>query len=258
MKRITGNKTKVKKSKNIKIIILFIIVLLITIVILIRKLPTIRSIDVKIEENSEAKITEEEILDYSRLKVGDKLYKYLRSEIEKNIEDNPYVKNVEIQRNISGKITIKVSPRKAEYMINYSGEYIFIDDEGYVLEVSNQSNQMPILIGVKTDFSNLSVGDNKIRLEKEDLEKLEIVNNILSVLKNNDIQNVINSIDITDKNNIILNLDEDGKSIYLGNGNDLNTKALYIKKILEKESGHTGAIYINGKLDEGYVYFKEQ
>ena len=104
----------------------------------------------------------------------------------------------------------------------------------------------------------MSIGNSKIRLNKEDLEKLEVTNNIISALKSNDIQNKINTIDVGNKQDIILQLDEDQKTVHIGSGDDLNTRVLYMKKILETESGRSGIIYVNGDLDESYVYFKEQ
>ncbi|MCI8310256.1 MAG: hypothetical protein HFJ45_08920 [Clostridia bacterium] len=52
-------------------------------------------------------------------------------------------------------------------------------------------------------------------------------------------------------------LENENKTVYLGNCKDLNTRILYMKAILEKESGKSGEIYINADLDTGYVYFKE-
>ena len=239
------------------------IAVIILAIITIRILPTIRTIDVTIENtsdnvNTESKVTKEQIITLAGLKVGDKLYKNLRSEIEQRIEEVPYIESAKVERNLSGKLSIKVSQREPKYMVNYSGEYIYIDKQGYILEVNGNNNGTPIIIGLTTDFSELSIGKSKIRLNQEDLEKLDIVNNILATLNSNNVENQITSIDVTDKKNFVLNLESDGKEVYIGDGSDLNTKILYMKKILESEANHNGIIYINGKLDEGYVYFKEQ
>lgn len=126
------------------------------------------------------------------------------------------------------------------------------------MEVNSNNDEMPIITGISTDFSELAIGKNKNRLEQNDLKKIEIVNNIISTIKSNNVENTITSIDVTDIKNFILHFDYDGKQVYLGNESNINTKVLYMKKILETESGHSGIIYINGNLDEGYVYFKEQ
>ena len=259
MKRVTGKVAKKKNKKNTKLIILIFIILIIFGIVAIKIFPTIKSIDVVIESNEKTtKLLKEEIIELSKLKVGDKLYGDLRSEISNRIEQNPYVKSAEIQRDLSGKLKINVSERKVEYLINYSGEYIYIDEEGYLLEVNPENNDKSIIIGFSTDFSKLSIGNKKNRLNKDDLEKLQIVNNIMSTLKNNSVDNKINSIDVTDKEDFVLNLDNDGKKIYIGDGSNLNTRVLYIKKILQTESGHNGNIYVDEDLDNNYVYFKEQ
>lgn len=263
MKRITGKKPKAEKKKrklNKKLLVIALLVIIIVAFFAIRLLPTVRVIEVEIRgtQADEAKITKEQVLALSGLKVGDKLYREKRSTIEAKIEENPYIEDARVKRNLSGKVTIQITGRKPSYLINYAGEYIYVDEEGYILEVNSNHNGTPILIGITTDFSELSIGNSKIRLEQEDLEKLDIVNNIISTIRSNNIENQITSIDMTDKKNFILHLDQEGKEVYLGDGSNMNTKVLYMKKILEAESGHTGIIYINGNLDEGYVYFKEQ
>lgn len=260
MKRITGNKSKVNKSKmnklkldksnnkpkkkpNVKIIIVGIILIIIFAFVVIRVLPTIRKIEVTIdvsgnEENGEVRITKDQVLSLAQIKVGDKLYKDLRSQIESRIEENPYVENATVERSLSGTVKINVTQREAVYMINYAGEYIYIDREGYILEVNPNSNGGAVIIGLNTDVSGLSMGNSKIRLNQDDLEKLDSINTIVATLRSNGIENTITQIDISEKKDIILNLEYDGKQVYIGDSSDMNTKALYIKKILETESGH--------------------
>ena len=79
-----------------------------------------------------------------------------------------------------------------------------------------------------------------------------IVENYVKTLTPNDVYL------FASKNNIILNLNDDQKTIYIGDGTDLNTKVLYAKKMLENEVGHSGIIFVNGDLNEGHAYFREQ
>ena len=55
-------------------------------------------------------------------------------------------------------------------------------------------------------------------------------NNILAVLKSNEIESRIYAIDANDKKEIVLQLQDDQKTVYIGDGSDLNTRALYLKK----------------------------
>ena len=56
----------------------------------------------------------------------------------------------------------------------------------------------------------------------------------------------------------ILKLDDLNLTINLGNATNLKNRMDYVKSILEKESGKTGTINVNGNLNEGFVpYFTE-
>lgn len=263
MKRVTGKiaKNKEKKKISLKIVILLLILGLIISILGFRSLCSIRNIDIEIKDVSngkESKITKEQIMELLELNIGDKLYKNFRSEIIERIEKNPYVQNVEIKRDFSGELRIIVTQRQQKYLINYAGEYVYLDKEGYILEINKENNGSPIIIGLSTDLSDLSIGNTKIRLNNEDLKRIEVINNIMLALKNNGVENKINTIDVENKEDFILQLDEENKSVHIGDGSNLNTRVLYMKKILELEKEHSGIIYVNKDLDENYVYFKEQ
>jgi type II secretory pathway component GspD/PulD (secretin) len=189
------------------------------------------------------------------------MFKKSKSVITENIKKNSYVKDVEVSKKLNGTLTITVTPRDAEYLINYAGAYIYIDSEGYLLEVNSEPTNIPILIGITTDFSALTgASSNSLAIDmlnENDLEKLKTVNNIVQSAKENSVYSLINTIDITDEKNYTLHLDSEGKTVYLGDCKDINTRILYLKAILEKESGNSGEVFINADLDTGYVYFKE-
>lgn len=50
-----------------------------------------------------------------------------------------------------------------------------------------------------------------------------------------------------------------GKTVYLGNASDINTRMLYLKGILEEERGNGGDVIINGELnsDRGVIFRKK-
>lgn len=118
MKRITNGMIKPHKSIGGKIIIIIFIIGLVISIIALKNFLTIRAIIVVIdsqdsEEGKETKITKENILELCNLKVGDKLYKELRSQIAERIEKNPYVKEAKIERNLSGKLKITVTRKNS-------------------------------------------------------------------------------------------------------------------------------------------------
>lgn len=114
MERVTDEVIRPKKRIFGKIIIILFIIGLITFVIGLKNFLTIRNIVVVISSQDETKdkITKEDVLKLCNLKVGDKLYKELRSKIAERVEQNPYIKEAKISRNISGELKITVTRKK--------------------------------------------------------------------------------------------------------------------------------------------------
>ena len=100
MERITDEVMKPKKNVFGKVLIIIFILGLIISIIGIKNFLTIRNIVVVISSQNEtqSKITKENVLKLCNLKVGDKLYKELRSKIE---------------RNLSGQLKITVTRKKS-------------------------------------------------------------------------------------------------------------------------------------------------
>ena len=88
------------------------------------------------------------------------------------------------------------------------------------------------------------------RLIVEDLEKLETVLKIMENAKANEISDLITQIDINDGSDIVLYLESEGKTVYIGDATDINTKILLLKKCLEGEQGKIGDIFLDGKINK--------
>ena len=272
MKRITDKSKKKKTRVNLlaKIIILLILIIFAISAVFLSGIFSIKKIEINIvsskkgqgveldEENS-SKIQLDEVESLSGLNIGQNMFQKSKREITENIMKNPYDEDVKIKRSLNGVLSIEVSERKAEYMINYAGSYIYIDKSGYVLELSTETKNIPILLGTTTDFTNLAVGSSEkiVRLNDGDLEKLYMVNSIMEISKGNDISGIITRIDMSDDKNYIVYLDSENKTVYLGDCSELNTRILYMKSIVKEEAGHKGEIFINNDLNSSYVYFKE-
>ena len=96
------------------------------------------------------------------------------------------------------------------------------------------------------------------RLNDEDLEKLGTVLKIMESSSVNDISNLITKINISDKQNYIIFLEGEKKTVYLGDASNLSTRMLYLKAILTEERGIEGEIFVNGDLNKSNVYFRRK
>ena len=81
----------------------------------------------------------------------------------------------------------------------------------------------------------------------------------MNVAKENNLDTKVTSIDISNKNEYSIYIEEEKKKVYLGDISNLSNKMLYVVAIIEQEKGNEGDIYvnqeINGKLK---TYFREK
>ena len=252
LKKNNGNNLKRKKNKIPKILFSILIIIGILICILMTPIFDVKQISVKGNEQ----ISTPQIISLSQIKNGENIIKYKKNQIVKNIKENPYIKTVNIKKKYPNSIEISVTERNVRLMIQLLSSYAYTDSQGYILEISQEKKDVPILKGIATNENDILPGK---RLEIKDLEKLGDVLKILEAVNEINIQSNITYIDISDDNNYIIYIEKEKKTIYLGDVKNLNNKMLYLKKILEKEAEYEGEIFLNGNLNEGFnPYFREK
>ena len=138
-------------------------------------------------------------------------------------------------------------------MLQFANAFVYINNQGYMLQITETPLELPIIIGFKTDSQNIKAGN---RLAIEDLKCLENIIKIMDSAKSNSMENLITRIDITDANNFKLILESEGKIVQFGEITDVNVnvKLLKIKKIIEDRKGIAGEIYFQ---DKEKTVFKE-
>ena len=183
------------------------------------------------------------------------IFQITSSRIKKYLKENAYVEDVSIKRKLPNILEIYVEERKVEYQIKYNDKYMYINNQGYVLEINEEPRNVIEIIGFNAVNNDIRPGE---RLNTEDLIKLDTILKIVNSYKFNNIEETITSIDVTDYSNYILNLDDIGKVVYLGDASNLSERILWLKTILRKEEENKGIIFINGDLSKDKVYFKEK
>ncbi len=201
------------------------------------------------------KISKGEIISLSGIKENENIFKTNIGQAKNNIKENAYIESVTIKRTLPSVITINVSEREATFMIEDINGLVYINNQGYLLEIAQDKLNVPTLSGIETDAENLKIGK---RLCNEDLQKLEIVLKIMETANSYDIKEQITGINIVDKDNFILYLAEEKKTVYIGDASNLNTRMMYLKEILEREKGIESEIFIKGDLNKVDVYTREK
>ena len=214
-KTIPNKKIDLKKEKKKRRIKAFLKGVLITTIIvgtlLALFLSPLFSIE-EIEVQGNLKVSKNEIKILSEINIGENLFIVNNNNIINKIKSNPYIEEVNVTKLLPDKVLIEVKERKATYALKHNGKYIYINNQGYILEEGITTNNLTEIISYKTPTEQIKLGG---RLESEDLELLGTILKITESANNNELDNLITSIDIGNKNDIKLRLESERKNCIL-------------------------------------------
>ena len=244
---------ELKKRKRRKIV--FIIILIMTFVVgictylLTAEVFKIQSITI----TGNKELSQEDIYELVGIKIGDNIFSTFEIVTKVRLKQNGYIEDAKIKKIYPNKIEIEITERKKQFQVlTETGCYIYIDEQGYLLDYSMDMLELPTIIGMEITEDKIDMIN---RLEKNDLEKMENILQIQAEAKEIGLVDAITKYQVEDE--YIVGLESLGININLGDATNLKNRMFYVKAILEQENGNTGTIYINGNLDEGFIpYFR--
>lgn len=266
-KKVINKKKKVNpkyekemlKRKKRKKIILFIIkwttliALLIGATIFLFTTPLFNLQNIEVIGNEQ--VSYDEIVSLSKLKNQENIFKNRESDIIENIKENSYIDTVEVKRHLPNKIQIIVKERKKAFCVKVVNGYAYISTQGYILEISKEKEALPEIKGFKTKQEDFTKID---RIYQEDLSSLQDVLEITKIAEENDLKEDIKTIDVSNSEDYMIQLNKQKKTIHLGDNSNLSNKMLYVKAIIQEEK-EEGEIFVNGNLNKGFrPYFREK
>ena len=214
-----------------------------------------RIFDIKeINVNGISKLTKEEVISISQIPENTNIFALNKLKAKYRLLENSYIEDVYIKREYPSTISIEVKEKVPTFMIQFANSYIYLNNQGYMLEVSTEALPLPTLLGIKPDLSYVNPGN---RLDVEDLKKINMLIQIMDISRNFELDTLITRIDITDSSNYTVYIDSEGKTVYLGDAVDLNTKILHLKEILNQNKGKAGEIFLDLDLNEYDSRFRE-
>jgi cell division protein FtsQ len=209
----------------------------------------------KIEIVGNNKLTRDEVISLSQIEIEENTFKLSKNKIEKNIKQNAYVESVKIKRNLPSTILIEIEERVPTYMITFANAYAYINNQGYFVEISKEKLELPIITGYATKEEDIQLGE---RLCTEDLQKLDDILQIMKAAESNEIANIVTKINIYDKQDYVLELKSEKKTVHVGDTSNLSTKMLYIKEIIEQNKKIEGEILVNTDLNNKWAIFRKK
>lgn len=249
-------KKRQKRNKRVKLFFkLFLFIILIGGAIIFAMTSPIFNIkEIKVTNNTH--VPSDTIISLSEIKIDENIFKFYKRDASNNIKGNAYIENVDIERKIPNTVEIKVEERIPKYSVDFMGKFMYINSQGYFLELSEDNKNLTIIHGITTEEEKVIPGN---RLNNEDLTRLEEVMKIMSSANENGLEGKVTSVDISNKNDYTIYLEEKKKKIHIGNTANLSNKMLYVLAIMEQEEGKEGDIYVNGDLNNKFQpYFREK
>ena len=247
-------RAKKKKKKILKLVKwLTILGILAGTIIFFLLSPLFNILEIKVVGNQ--KITSEKIIDMSGIIINENAFKIDTKQAIINILQEPYIEKVEIKRVLPSTIEIQVKERQATFMLEFANGYVYINNQGYMLEISEEKLEIPIITGYITPVENIVPGN---RLQTDDLKKMKAVLKIMETARSNEIEKMITKIDISNDRNYTLILEGEGKTAYLGDASNINTRIQYLKLVIEKEQGKRGEVFVNQDVNTEGAIFREE
>ena len=245
-KNNSKKKTKKKKvmskqaKKRLKILKWTSLVLLLIAIILIILFSDLFNIK-QIEVINNQRVPTQEIINLSTLQTDENMFKTSKSKIKNSIKTNPYIEEVKISKKLNGTIILDVTERIPTYMIELDNGFAYMNNQGYILEISAIKLEVPTIRGFSTEIENIAPGN---RLNVNDLKKLDTVIQIMKVAEDKEIASLINQIDISDSSNYILILESEKKTINFGDSSSINEKILWVEYTIQENKDVEGTLFV--------------
>ena len=127
--------------------------------------------------------TAEEVVSMSGWKEGGNIFFSAGiGEMEANLSEDPYFREVDISRRLPGTLEIEITERTQTAAFVYGDRYVVIDDEGIVLRKSEVMPELTLLTGLT--ISKMDPGE---AVEAEEAENLKTTLEMLKAMEDGDI-----------------------------------------------------------------------
>ncbi|KAI4453455.1 cytosol non-specific dipeptidase [Holotrichia oblita] len=164
-----------------------------------------------------------ETIDLSVLRI----LKFNSRKARKDLTKNPYIASVEIIKVFPNTVAIHINERKVYGYVQDTGNFIYIDNEGRVLDVKENFTQpLPVIVGLK--YMSYSKGEI---LKVDNSSAFNTVVLLANLFSTYELEQDIIRVDIKKEDDIRLYIQN--IEVKMGSASDANDKVRYLKAILE-------------------------
>lgn len=223
----------VKRARRLRLrILLVLIALTVTAgvaLVLIRTLCKVGEITVTPTELYD----EDQIVEQTGISIGDHLFSFSSAELTERLERSfPYLKNIKISRILPSGVHVGFTEELGDMCLRLGDDYYPIDDSQTVLKrCSSPDDGGTHRITVVSDrISRCVVGE---KIEYTDTTLFQMVDDILRAVEENGVLDKIDTIDLRDKFDVVMDFDSRFE-IELGSTENLKYKIAMVMKVVEE------------------------
>ncbi|MDD6346123.1 MAG: FtsQ-type POTRA domain-containing protein [Oscillospiraceae bacterium] len=182
----------------------------------------------------------DDIINQSEIKGGDNLIKLDTGKVRQKLLELKYVEDASVNIKFPSTVEIDIEPCVPAFNIVYKLGSVLISERGKILETSQTSDEIfPSFYG----YEPLSPECGNM-IDTEDERQKEVFEEFVKVLNERDDKSSIESVDITNRSNIIVKF-RNGNIFKMGSWNDCGYKLTLASKVME-ETGKVGYITMVG------------
>ncbi len=243
--------TKVPKKKLSLTKILMIVIVLIFFILILLKSSLFQIKEISFEGGE--KYSKEEIL--SKININDEtnIFMVRAKYLKRLLEKDPYIKTANIKLKYPSNINIIIKERKVRGYVPYMGSYLYIDEEGRVLNVDiSYREQLPVVKGL--DFEHFRIGEI---LEVKNINSFDVVVKTANMMikyqsEYEEVKDIV-EINVSDSKNIHIYI-RNGDFL-LGDSTDYDYKIRLMLSIIKKAPAkNKGFIDISNPNKKAWIW----
>lgn len=212
-----------KKGIDQKVVIAGVLVVVVFACVLFSPVFAVK----EIKAEGVSHFTTSELCELIGLSTGDNLFLFGKSRAEKTLEESAYIADAKISAKLPDTMVIKVQERKVRGYVPYMGSYLYIDEEGRVLEVKDTYHEaLPLVKGLS--FSSFTEGEV---IPVENPEALDVVLRISQMMEKYELLDLVVEIDVSNPEDIFAYVNQ--VQIHLGNMENGDMKIKYMAEIMK-------------------------
>ena len=139
---------KKRKRKKKALVIFLILIVLIALSGYLFKSPTFKIQTITVTGNKQ--LTKEKVLELANIKTGDNIFLKSKEVIRVRLKQNGVVEEAKINKLYPSRVEIEITERSKRFQIKTQSEnYIYIDEQGYILECTSEKLKLPVITGME-------------------------------------------------------------------------------------------------------------